>query len=117
MVERMLLGRGLKNMGNKIIIHFIAENIDIELDFDQPDLSLFVKRVLSEHLRVTDDNLRINSTVDAFDTKEFAEILVNVHEEFVQDLDRFFENIEKEVSTYYDDELSDEIIRRIRDIR
>lgn len=103
-------------MENKITIHFIAEDIDIELDFEQPDLSMFVKKVLSNHLKVTEDNLQITSTVNAFDTKEFLTIFTSVHEEFEAELDLFFENIEKEISTYYDDDLSTEIIKRIKDI-
>ena len=104
-------------MENKINIHFNQENTDVELDFEQPDLSLFVKKVLSEHLNVTNSNIIITSTVESFDTKEFAEILVAVHEEFEEELNLFFENIEKDVSTYYDDNLSKEIISRIKEIQ
>lgn len=105
-------------MENKINIHFNQENTDVELDFEQPDLSLFVKKVLSEHLSVTNSNIIITSTVDSFDTKEFAEILVSVHEEFEEELSLFFQNIEKDVSTYYDDDnLSEEIISRIKEIQ
>ena len=112
----MLLERGLKDMESKISIHFNQENVDIELDFEQPDLSLFVKKVLAEHLKVTDSNIQITSTVEGFDTKEFTEILVSVHEEFEEELNQFFKNIENEVSTFYDDDLSTEIISRIKEI-
>ncbi len=51
-----------------------------------------------------------------FDKEEFLEILVNVHEEFVQEIEKFYENIQKDIKTYYsDEELSEIIINRLKD--
>lgn len=54
-----------------------------------------------------------DTNVEGFDSEEFKEILITVHEEFKGELDLFFENIKKDITTYYDDELSAEIISRI----
>lgn len=101
-------------MENNIIIKFKKEGEQITLGFDQPNLGELIKKILKENLEVSAENVEVESTVQDFDQKEFKSILVSVHEEFVEEINKFYENIETDIKTYYDENLSTEVIRRIK---
>lgn len=118
MVEKLLFIGELKNMENKLVIKFIGEGKEVDLDIDQPDLANLIHMVVAEHLSVTEDNVEIITENIEFDKEEFLNMLIEVHEEFNKEIDTFFENIQSEINTYYsDEELSLEIIKRIKDNR
>ena len=104
-------------MENKIEILFKKENKTIALDIKQPDLAHMVHTIIAEHLDVSKDNLVISSNEDNFDKEEFLDLLIEVHGEFCVEINKFYENIENEISTYYnDEELSETIINKIKNI-
>ena len=44
-------------------------------------------------------------------------MLIEVHQDFCEEIDKFYENIDKEIRTYYEDEeLSKHIIEKIKEI-
>lgn len=102
-------------MENKIAILFKKENKTIELDIKQPDLANLVQTIISEHLLVSKNNLEISSNENNFDKEEFLDLLIEVHGEFSDEINKFYENIQKEICTYYKDEkLSETIINKIK---
>lgn len=102
-------------MENKIHLRFVAEDLDYDLDYDQPNLTALVQFIIQRSVAVNRENLEISCCIDGFDHNEFREILIEVHEEFQEEIRKFYSNIEKEIKTYYDDEtLSDAIIERIK---
>lgn len=104
-------------MENKINILFKKEDISIEIGIQQPDLANLVHRIVAEHLLVSKDNIEIFTDESNFDKEEFLELLIEVHEDFCEEIDKFYENIDKEICTYYkDEELSKHIIEKIKDI-
>ena len=116
MVERLLFIGELKNMENKLVVKFIGEDKEVDLDIDQPDLANLIHLIVAEHLLVTKDNVEISTENTEFDKEEFLNMLIEVHEEFNKEIDTFFENIQNEINTYYsDEELSMEIIKRIKE--
>ena len=104
-------------MENKIQITFINEKINIEIDIQQPDLANLVHRIIAEHLLVTSDNLRITTDEENFDKEEFRDLLIDVHKDFCEEIEKFYDNIQNEISTYYnDEELSKKIIDSIKNL-
>ena len=74
--------------------------------------------IVAEHLLVTKENMEITTENQEFDKEEFMNMLIEVHEEFNEEVDNFFDNIQSEINTYYsDEELSMEIIKRIKENR
>lgn len=113
-VRRPYIGES-RNMESKVIIHFVNENKDIEINIKQPNLSELVHSIISEHLEVSEENLEIKTQNESFDKEGFKEILIETHDEFREEIDNFYENIKKEISTYYEDEeLSNFIIESIK---
>lgn len=103
-------------MENKVNILFEKENEEIELDISNPDLANLVHIIVSEQLEVTRENLKLTTNVENFDTTEFLDILVSVHNEFQEEIEKFYNNIKTDIKTYYDDEtIGEEIIRRIKE--
>ena len=103
-------------MENKIKIIFEEENKEIELDIANPDLAKLIHVIVAENLKMTRENVKINTNVEKFDAEELLDILVCVHEEFCEEIETFYTNIKTDIKTYYDDEmLGEEIIRRIKE--
>lgn len=103
-------------MENNLNIKFKQENLDINISILQPDLAKLIHEIVANNLCVTKENVEISTENSEFDKEEFLEILVNVHEEFVQEIEKFYENIQKDIKTYYsDEELSEIIINRLKD--
>lgn len=103
-------------MENKILIKFLQEKKQLEIDISQPDLSALIHMIVSEHLLVNKENIEIETNNKCFDKEEFRDVIIEVHEEFSEEIEEFFENIKKEIRTYYeDDELSEEVIKRIKE--
>ncbi len=103
-------------MENDLIIKFKRENMDISINILQPDLAKLIHEIVANNLSVTKENVEISTENSEFDKEEFLEILVNVHEEFVQEIEEFYSNIQKDIKTYYsDEELSEMIINRLKD--
>lgn len=102
-------------MENNIHLRFKAEDLDYDLDYDQPDLTALVQFIIQRSVSVTRENLEISCCIDEFDHNEFREILIEVHKEFQEEIQNFYSNIQKEIKTHYaDDALSDAIIQRIK---
>ena len=115
-VKQQYIGE-LKNMENRIILCFREEGKKIELDIQQPDLANLIHRIIAEHLTVSRENVEIKTDNDKFDAEEFLELLIDVHEEFSEEIDKFYENINTEICTYYNDaKLSDYIINEIKNV-
>lgn len=101
-------------MENNIHLTFKNEDYDFDLDYNQPNLAELVRCIISKPLSVSKENLTITSSVDGFDCEEFRDILIEVNDEFKDELQQFYSNIQKEIKTYYDDEeLARAIIARI----
>ena len=101
-------------MENNIHLRFKNEDYDFDLYYDQPNLTELVRCIISKPLSVSKENLTITSSVDGFDCEEFLDILIEVNDEFKDELQQFYSNIQKEIKTYYDDdELARAIIARI----
>lgn len=104
-------------MENRINILFIKEDINIAIDIQQPDLSNLIHKIIGEHLSVSRENIKISTENENFDKEEFLDLLIEVHGEFCDEIDKFYENINKEIITYYrDEELSKHIIEKIKEI-
>ena len=84
-------------MENKINISFIKEEKNIEIDIQQPDLSNLVHKIIAEHLLVSETNIKISTDNDNFDKEEFLQMLIEVHQDFCEEIDKFYENIDKEM--------------------
>lgn len=110
----MLYNGGLRNMENNIKINFIKENTDILLNIEQPDLTNLIKNIISKHLEVTKENIKVDAD-DTFDIDEFINLILSVHEEFREEIDKFYENINREITTYYEDDvLAKHIIEELK---
>lgn len=102
-------------MENNLNIKFKQENLDINISILQPDLAKLIHEIVANNLCVTKENVEISTENLEFDKEEFLEILVSVHEEFVQEIEKFYNNIQKDIKTYYsDEELSEIIINRLK---
>lgn len=103
-------------MENNLNIKFKQENLDINISILQPDLAKLIHEIVANNLCVTKENIEISTENLEFDKEEFLEILVSVHEEFVQEIEKFYDNIKKDIKTYYsDEELSAKIINRLKE--
>ena len=117
MVEKQQYIGELKNMENRVELRFHKEGKLIELDIQQPDLANLIHRIIADHLTVSKENVEITTNNDKFDAEEFLELLIDVHEEFSEEIDKFYENINTEICTYYNDaELSEYIINEIKNV-
>ena len=102
-------------MENRIVVKFRNEDIELTIDYDEPDFTFFIQTVIRNHLNVSAENISIECNIDDFDCNEFKEILIEVHNEFKGEIDQFFQNIRSEIRTYYDSEsLSEYIIDYIK---
>ena len=102
-------------MENDLSIKFKKENIDITINILQPDLAQLIHQIVEYNLIVAKENIEICTDNMEFDKEEFLEILLSVHEEFVQEIDEFYSNIQKNIKTYYsDEELSEMIIQKLK---
>lgn len=103
-------------MENKLEIKFLDEKNDFQLDILQPDLAQLIHFLIENNISVTKENMKIKTENEGFDSEEFLEILVSVHDEFKNEIDKFYENIENEISTYYPEaeDLSNEIIEKLK---
>lgn len=102
-------------MENDLMIKFKQEEVDITINILQPDLAELVHKIVADNLCVTKDNIKIITQNLEFDKEEFIDILINVHEEFVEEIDIFYSNIQRDIKTYYsDDELSEMIIQELK---
>jgi hypothetical protein len=103
-------------MENELIIKFIEEEKDISLNIMQPDLAKLIHSIVVDELYVTKDNIKITTDSPDFDTEEFRDIFLSVHEEFVEEIETFYKNIQNDISTYYSNsDLSETIINKIKD--
>lgn len=102
-------------MENNLLIRFKEENKEITIDILQPDLAKLIHAIVAEQLNVSKENIQINTENGEFDKEEFLDILISVHEEFSQEIDKFYNNIKKDIQTYYSyDELGDIIIDKLK---
>lgn len=102
-------------MGNELIIRFKEENREIVVNILQPDLAQLIHAIVAEHLDVSKENIEINTANNEFDKEEFLDILISVHEEFSQEIDIFYDNIKKDINTYYSyEDLGSFIIDKIK---
>lgn len=102
-------------MENDLYIKFKKENIDIPINILQPDLAKLIHKIVANNLKVTKENIEICTENSEFDKEEFLEILINVHEEFDKEIGKFYNNIQKDIKTYYSDEkLSEMIIQKLK---
>lgn len=103
-------------MENKLIIIFKKEQKEIELDITNPDFANLIHMIVAEKLEMTKENVEISTDAENFDVDELLDILVCVHGEFCEEIETFYSNIKKDMSTYYDDEaLGEKIIQRIKE--
>ena len=89
MVEKLLYIGGLKNMENDLIIRFEKEDRKIVVNISQPDLAQLIHVIVAERLNVSKENIEISTENGEFDKEEFQEILISVHEEFSQEIEKF----------------------------
>lgn len=102
-------------MENDLTIKFKQENVDISINILQPDFANMIHEIVSNNLQVIKENMDIQTDNTEFDTEEFMDILISVHEEFAQEIEDFYKNIQEEIKTYYaDEELSAKIIQELK---
>jgi hypothetical protein len=115
MVEKLLYIGGLKNMENDLIIRFEKEDRKIVVNISQPDLAQLIHVIVAERLNVSKENIEISTENGEFDKEEFQEILISVHEEFSQEIEKFYDNIQRDIKTYYSyEDLGDIIIQKLK---
>ena len=103
-------------MENNLYIKFKEEDVDVIINILQPDLANLIHEIVMKNLKVTKENTEVSTENSEFDKEEFLEILINVHEEFVQEIERFYSNIQNDIKTYYsDEELSKKIIQKLKE--
>lgn len=103
-------------MENDLNIRFIKEDTNILINILQPDLAKLIHKIVAENLYVSKENIEISTENANFDKDDFLEILINVHEEFEEEIEKFYKNIEKDIKTYYsDEELSEIIIQKVKE--
>lgn len=113
----MQLEKEFKNMESNIVIFsFAKENKCIELELDAPNFSEFVKKIIIGNYEVSDDNISVvfkgpdNKNIDIETLKS---IVIEVHQSYFEELNKFYENINKELMTYYSDD--EELIKTIEE--
>lgn len=105
-----------KSMENDLNIKFMQEKKEICINILQPDLAKLIHEIVAYNLHVTKENIDISAENKEFDKDEFLDILINVHEEFMLEIEQFYQNIQQDISTYYsDEELSKIIIQKLRE--
>lgn len=102
-------------MENNLCIKFRKEEVEVNINIQQPDLANLIHEIVGKNLCVSKENISIDTENQEFDKEEFLEILISVHEEFSEEINKFYANIENDISTYYsDEELSNLIINKLK---
>jgi hypothetical protein len=102
-------------MENDLIIRFEKEDREIVVNISQPDLAQLIHAIVAERLNVSKENIEISTENGEFDKEEFQEILISVHEEFSQEIENFYDNIQKDIKTYYSyEDLGNIIIQKLK---
>ena len=113
----MQLEKESKNMESNIaVFSFIKENKQIKLDLDAPNFSEFVKKIIINNYEVSNDNISVElekSDNESIDLETLKSIVIEVHQNYFKEINKFYENIDKELQTYYSDD--DELIRVIKE--
>lgn len=91
-------------MENNLKIGFRQEETEVVINIQQPDLAKLIHDVVSKNLNVSRENIEISTENQEFDKEEFLDIFISVHEEFFDEINKFYENIQHDIKTYYSDE-------------
>lgn len=86
----------------KCIFKFKEEDERLELNLNSPNFSDFIKKIIENNYKVTEDNIEIICEGDDdLDLEELKKVLIKVHMEYEDEISTFFENINEEINTYY----------------
>ena len=66
-------------MENRIVVKFHNEDIELTIDYDEPDFTFFIQTVIRNHLNVSAENINIECNIDDFDCNEFILKLMSCH--------------------------------------
>lgn len=113
----MQLEKESKSMESNIaIFSFIKENQQLELELDAPNFSEFVKKIIINNYEVSDDNISVElkkSDNENIDLETLKSIVIEVHQGYSEEIKQFYENVDKELQTYYFDD--DELIKVVKE--
>lgn len=113
----MQLEKEFKSMeNNKAIFSFMKEDKKFELNLDSPNFSEFVKNIILNNYEVTDENIKVElekNDDNKIDIDELKSIVIEIHKEYFDEIGKFYENIKKEIKTYYSDD--EELIKYIQE--
>ena len=113
----MQLEKESKSMESNIaIFSFIKENQQLELELDAPNFSEFVKKIIINNYEVSDDNISVElkkSDNENIDLETLKSIVIEVHQGYSEEINQFYENVDKELQTYYFD--ADELIKVVKE--
>ena len=101
---------------NIAIFSFIKENQQLELELDAPNFSEFVKKIIINNYEVSDDNISVElkkSDNENIDLETLKSIVIEVHQGYSEEINQFYENVDKELQTYYFD--ADELIKVVKE--
>ena len=104
----MQLNEESKNMANNIaIFKFKKEKKELELKLDTPNFSNFVRDLIINNYEVSNDNMEVllkEKGNNEIDTIELKNIVIEIHQQYFNEISNFYENTKNEINTYYSDD-------------
>ena len=104
----MQLEEECKNTENNVaVFKFNKENKILELNLDVPNFSEFVNQIVINNYDASEDNLEVtlkSNKADGIDVNELKNIVIEIHKQYLDEISMFYNNINKEIKTYYSDD-------------
>lgn len=96
---------------------FLKEKKEFCCPLNSFDFSKLVKIIIENNLEVTKENVFLDTehVSDDVDASILKEMLIEVYEQYKDEINKFYNNIKEEITTYYQDEkdIYDELIKVI----
>ena len=92
------------NENNICVFTFVKEKQEISLNLDSPNFSEFVKEILENNYDISEENITVSCDDNSeIDTEALKTMLINIHDDYKEELETFFTNITNDISTYADE--------------